>query len=138
MAKIKADFNSESTKFVPLPVDTYKLQVREEPELTQSRQGNDTVVFDFVVVEAEDSSLNGRHVLDRVVISNTKRRLKQVALAAGVAWDDEGLELEDFVGETLEANVVIEDYKDNDGQDQQTNRISKYHFTDPDEAQAEA
>ena len=138
MAKIKADFNSESTKFVPLPVDTYKLQVREEPELTQSRQGNDMVVFDFVVVEAEDSSLNGRHVLDRVVISNTKRRLKQVALAAGVAWDDEGLELEDFVGETLEANVVIEDYKDNDGQDQQTNRISKYHFTDQDEAQAEA
>lgn len=123
-----ADVEAGGT-FELMPPDVYEVEINNV-ELKKSQNGNDYLAMTYKVINNEEWA--GRKLWDNVsLVKEALFRLKQLSLACGVEITDE-FSTEDFLGETLEVSVDIENTnkQDDDGNFVQRNCVKKYIFSE--------
>lgn len=119
---IKLDFsNVTGGNFEPMPAGDYTLEI-EKVESKVSKAGNNMLNITYVTVD--EGEHKGNKVFDLYVLTE-KALWKLKDLFTAIGFDTDGLvdfDPEDLVGQTILANVIVEQ---NDGYDPQ-NKIKAH------------
>ena len=118
--RLDIDLSGVADPFAAIPADNYPLTVTSA-ELTTSQAGNRMVKIEYEVAAGEYA---GRKLFDNAVIEGKGAnfglwRLKQLAFAAGV--DYAGLDPEELIGASVDAQVTVEPR--NDDPEKEQNRV---------------
>ena len=125
MAHINTNFDDVPESFQPVPAGIYSLRFDEAPTVEEARSGKGVNVIARHVIDGGE--YDGRPITNYMFQSDLgKITLKRMALSAGVAAGDQGLDLEDFVGTVCRAQITQRTYKDDDGIEKVTNSVKDY------------
>jgi len=102
----------------------YKAQINSIRTAT-SKQGNPMVEVDLSIVDHPEYM--GHKLFDRIAtVERALWRLKQFCVAAGLEWDETGVDLEPAIGRTVTVKVIQELYSPPNGEPRRTNRVDAY------------
>lgn len=104
----------------------YTMEIKKA-EVKTSANNNQMINVGMQIIDDDDYA--GTYVWETLVlIDSCMFKLKQFMLSAGMDVEEAELDLEDWIGETVQGVVDVETYTANDGEEKEKNVIKKYVF----------
>ena len=116
MPHIDVNFDDVPDEVKPLAAGIYTFRVISAViEPTKKDETKEKVVLGLEV-DMEGSEYHGRKHFEHIGFSSDRGRttLKQIMMAAGVPTGPNGLDVDDLIGQTLQARIKARTYKDPD------------------------
>lgn len=104
----------------------YTLEVKKT-EVKKSNAGNQMINIGLQIIDDED--FGGTYVWETLVlIESCKFKMAQFMAAAGLDMDSAELDLDEWIGETVQVVLDVESYTNGAGQEVEKNVIKRYIF----------
>lgn len=104
----------------------YTMEIKKA-EVKTSSNNNQMINVGMQIIDDDDYT--GTYVWETLVlIDSCMFKLKQFMLSAGMDVEEAELDLEDWIGETVQGVVDVETYTANDGEEKEKNVVKKYIF----------
>ena len=104
----------------------YTMEIKKA-EVKTSANNNQMINVGMQIIDDDDYA--GTYVWETLVlIDSCMFKLKQFMLSAGMDVEEAELDLEDWIGETVQGVVDVETYTANDGEEKERNVVKKYIF----------
>jgi len=136
MSKVSVDTSNEELLkkpvYVPIEPGIYEFEIDNDLEVTQSNAGKPMIGVKLVCIDQNEAVI-GKSVTDYISMTPEARkkydRFATLCKACGVKEDAAGeIDLEQFRGLKLRANIKQETYKKKDGSTGISNKVDEYLF----------
>jgi len=118
MSRINIAMN-EIGKSNVVPEDKYLVQIVEGTKDAKSKEGNPMLQICVKIIEGEYAGhrINPQYVS---LLPHARFLFDEIVLAAGVPYDDDGVDTDDFIGKEMVVDLVIDEY-----QGRESNKIKR-------------
>jgi len=129
MATLDINFNDVPLEMPPIDPGTYFLEIVEIPSKETAKDG----LSQYLLVKMKivnDPNFAERRVTDFLSLKEEWLwRINQLVKAAGIEARPEGIDLEEFLGKTVQAQLKSRVYQDKEtGENRETVNVSKYVY----------